>query len=104
MARRIVDRRELRAQAEAAEKLGIGSSEKSKRARSAEPARSTPDVAVRMRVVWGVCDVGGRTVATFPYPEKAAAEELAAALKKKGKGLHFVRSIKEPIDRPRGDD
>ncbi len=99
MARRIVDRRELRAQAEAAEKLGIGSSEKPRRERSAESARSKADSAVRMKVVWGVCDVGGRTVATFPYLDKAAAEALAAELKKKGKGLHFVRSIKEPIDR-----
>ena len=51
-----------------------------------------------MRVVWAVCDIGGRTVATFDYPRKADAEALAAALKAKGKGSHFVRSVKEPMD------
>jgi hypothetical protein len=50
-----------------------------------------------MRVVWAVCDVGGRTVATFDYPDKAAAEALVGRLKSQGKGTHFVRSIKEPM-------
>jgi hypothetical protein len=51
-----------------------------------------------MRVVWAVCDLGGRTVATFEYPNKAGAEAMAADLKAKGKGAHFVRSIKEAMD------
>ena len=51
-----------------------------------------------MRVVWAVCDLGGRTVATFEYPRKEEAEACAAALKAKGKGNHFVRSVKEPMD------
>jgi hypothetical protein len=50
-----------------------------------------------MRVVWAVCDVGGRTVATFDYPSKADAEALVARLKAQGKGMHFVRSVKEPM-------
>ena len=45
-----------------------------------------------------VCDLGGRTVATFDYPRKADAEAFAADLKAKGKGAHFVRSLKEPMD------
>ena len=51
-----------------------------------------------MRVVWAVCDIGGRTIATFEYPRKADAETLAAELKAKGKGPHFVRSLKEPME------
>ena len=50
-----------------------------------------------MRVVWAVCDVGGRTVQTFDYSQKAEAEAHVAKLKSQGKGMHFVRSIKEPI-------
>jgi hypothetical protein len=50
-----------------------------------------------MRVVWAVCDIGGRTVATFDYPNKADAEALAAQLKARGKGEHFLRSVKEPM-------
>jgi hypothetical protein len=48
-----------------------------------------------MRVVWAVCDIGGRTVQTFDYADKAAAEARAVELKAKGKGNHFVRSVKE---------
>jgi hypothetical protein len=50
-----------------------------------------------MRVVWAVCDVGGRTVKTFDYASKTEAEEFMALLKAKGKGTHFLRSLKEPI-------
>jgi hypothetical protein len=50
-----------------------------------------------MRVVWAVCDVGGRTVKTFDYTCKAEAEAFMAELKARGKGMHFVRSLKEPI-------
>jgi len=41
--------------------------------------------------------MGGRTVATFDYAQKADAEAHIAALKARGKGPHFLRSIKEPM-------
>ena len=50
-----------------------------------------------MRMVWAVCDMGGRTVATFEYSQKSDAEAHIALLKAKGKGSHFLRSVKEPI-------
>ena len=100
MARRILNRRELRAAAEAAEELGLSSQpepRKSPRTGSEPAKRPKPVASPRMRVVWAVCDVGGRTVATFDYPSKADAEALAARLKAEGKGMHFVRSMKEPM-------
>ena len=100
MGRRTLNRRELRAAAEAAEALGISSEPETKRSPRAksEPAlRPKPAAAPRMRVVWAVCDVGGRTVATFEYPAKSEAEALVAKLKSQGKGTHFVRSVKEPL-------
>ena len=48
-------------------------------------------------MVWAVCDMGGRTVATFDYADKALAEQHIADLKAKGKGPHFLRSVKEPM-------
>jgi hypothetical protein len=104
MGRRPLNRMELRAAAEAAEALGINTPPARKpRSESAE-RRTRPAPTARMRVVWAVCDLGGRTVATFEYPRKEDAEVFAAALKAKGKGNHFVRSIKEPMDSgpPRG--
>ena len=100
MGRRTLNRRELRAAAEAAEAMGISSEPDSKRlprAKSEPALRPKPAAAPRMRVVWAVCDIGGRTVASFDYPAKAEAEALVAKLKSQGKGMHFVRSVKEPL-------
>lgn len=100
MARRTLNRMELRAAAEAAEALGIKDTETSSRpsrARGESEKRPKPAPSARMRVVWAVCDVGGRTVATFDYPQKSDAEALVAQLKAQGKGMHFVRSVKEPM-------
>jgi len=97
MGRRPRNRLELRAEAERAEALGLNTPpEKKPRAEPAE-RRPKPAPAARMRVVWAVCDIGGRTVATFDYPDKAAAEAKAAELKARGKGDHFVRSLKQPM-------
>jgi hypothetical protein len=97
MARRTLNRRELRAAAEAAEALGINTPSDRKPRSEPTERRPKPVVQARMRVVWAVCDIGGRTVATFDYPKKADAEAHALALKAKGKGNYFVRSIKEPM-------
>jgi hypothetical protein len=98
MARRMRNRFELRAEAEALERLGV--EQPKERKPRAEPAerRPRPSEAPRMRVVWAVCDIGGRTIATFDYTDKPAAEARAAELKARGKGEHFVRQLKEPMN------
>ncbi len=100
MARRTRTVHDMRLEYEAAEARGLIRAEDKapSRPRSA-PARPVPTNAPRLKVVWCVCDIGGRTVATFDYPDKAAAEAQAALLKSKGKGNHFVRSEKVPLER-----
>ncbi|MDG3006944.1 hypothetical protein [Paludisphaera mucosa] len=98
MSRRPLNRRELRAEADAAAARGIPLGPKPARPRPESASlRPKPAAAARMKVVWAVCDVGGRTVATFDYARKADAEARVAELKAKGKGTHFLRSLKEPI-------
>src|SRR6516225_9931237 len=103
MARRTLNRRELRAEAEAAEAMGLNQAagtdpRRSSRSRSEPPPlRSKPAAGPRMRLVWAVCDMGGRTVATFEYGQKADAEAKIADLKACGKGPHFLRAVKEPM-------
>jgi hypothetical protein len=102
MARRILNRYELRAAAEAAEALGLnqGPEPRSKVTRAdptRPPLRDKPKPGPRMRVVWAICDGGGRTVATYDYPNKAEAEAHIARLKAEGKGTHFLRALKEPM-------
>ena len=97
MARRTLNRHELRAAAEAAEALGLNTPPERKPRSEPAERRPKPPAKARMKVVWAVCDLGGRTVASFDYTRKADAEALAAQLKAKGKGNHFVRSVKEPM-------
>jgi hypothetical protein len=97
MARRTRNRLDLRAEAEAAEALGLNTPPERRPRGEPVERRPKPAPAMRMKVVWAVCDVGGRTVQTFDYPNKAEAEALAVQLKAKGKGPHFVRSVKEPM-------
>ena len=78
MARRTLNRHELRAAAEAAEALGLNTPADCGARRPARIARSRlrskPMAGPRMRIIWAVCDMGGRTVATFEYARKAEAE------------------------------
>ena len=99
MGKRPLNRRDLRAEAAATEARGIplGPSRPSRARSEASALRPKPAAAPRMKVVWAVCDLGGRTVATFEYAEKAVAEAKIADLKARGKGNHFLRSVKEPI-------
>jgi hypothetical protein len=98
MGRRPLNRLELRAAAEAAEAMGLNTPpERKPRSEPAERRPKPAATSARMKVVWAVCDLGGRTVATFDYPNKAEAEALAAQLKTRGKGEHFIRSVKEPM-------
>ena len=53
--------------------------------------------AARMRVMWVVVSDAFKTVATFEYTQKEAAEARAAELTAKGKGTHFVQKVKEPM-------
>ena len=98
---RPLNRFELRAAVEAAEARGITPKDDKKPRRPSDPGTSSKKKAVaapsRTRIVWAVCDIGGRTVTTFDYAQKADAEALVVQLKAKGKGEHFIRSIKEPM-------
>ena len=98
MRRRTRTLREAREEAEAAEARGlVGPGPRPARPRDEEPARPKPRTQPRMRIVWAVCDVGGRTVATFAYADKAQAEAHMLQLQASGKDQHFLRAIKEPM-------
>jgi hypothetical protein len=94
----------MRLEYEAAEARGLIREDDRPRRAPAEPSArerapaNKPVGKGRMKVVWLVCDLGGRTVATFDYPQKADAEALIAQLKSRGRGNHFLRSDKVPMD------
>ncbi len=53
---------------------------------------------VRVKIVWEVCSGAGKTVQTFPYPEKAAAEARMRALARSSGRSHMLRATKVPME------
>jgi hypothetical protein len=57
----------------------------------------TPKIT-RMKVVWGVFNNSNQRVATFDYPKRKDADDLAAKLTSDKKATHFVQPVKEPME------
>ena len=74
-----------------------------KKAKAKAPAKAkakavkAPKPSARMRIVWTVVNDAFKTVGTFEFSQKEAAEARAAELTAKGKGTHFVQKVKEPM-------
>jgi hypothetical protein len=100
MARKIVNRKELRAEAEAAETAEAADTKKpaKKKAASTRPSRSKAVADVRMKLFWGVFNQSLKRVAVFDFDQKKEAEKKADELSKSGKSPHFVQRVKEVIE------
>jgi hypothetical protein len=105
MARRVVNRKELRAEAEAAEAreaAGEGGEAtpkkaKEKKAPAKRKSRSKTAEPERRRLFWGVFNQSAKRVALFDFSQRKAAEAKAAELNSGGKNQHFVMKVKEAI-------
>jgi len=104
MARKVVNRKELRAEAEAAEALGAAEGEGGKKKAKAEkkaPAtrksRSKTAEPERRKLFWGVFNQSAKRVALFDHSQRKAAEAKAGELTASGKNQHFVMKVKEAI-------
>lgn len=114
MARKVVNRKELRAEAEAAERLDEDEEElddederdeddedapkkKAPKKAAAKPKRTKTPKEVRLKAFWGVFNQSMKRVALFEYSEKKAAEKKAAELSTNQKTPHFVQPVKEAI-------
>ncbi len=109
MARKVVNRKELRAQndaAEAREKTAKKSAKakpakekkekaakEPKKAAAKKPSRKKAAKETRMKAYWGVFNQAMKRLAMFEYADKKAAEKKAAELG----GNHFIQLLKEPI-------
>ncbi len=71
-----------------------------KKATAKKTTKKTAKTAtrVRMKIVWAVCDPGGKILKRFPYPLKPAAEAEAKRLTDKKKTKHKVRPEKVPME------
>ncbi|MGQ0635181.1 MAG: hypothetical protein ACT4QC_11265 [Planctomycetaceae bacterium] len=104
MAKRTVNRRELREQHEAAEKrqpksaaAGAKSAKDGKKKAAPKAKRGKSKVVLRKRLMWGVFSSSLKEEGRFPFADKEAAENRAAELTQRHKRTYFIQPIKEPI-------
>ncbi len=104
MARKILNRKELRAENEAAEseaktkktaKTEEGG-EKKKPVKRKSRAKATKEV--RLKAFWGVFNQSMKRVALFEYAQRKQAEKKASELSTSNKTPHFVQPVKEVIE------
>ena len=102
MARKVVNRKELRAEAEAAEAAeaeeGAKKKKKAPKKKAARKSRKKAEVEVRMKLFWGVFNQSMKRVALYDFSQKKEAEKKATDLSKSGKSPHFVQKVKEVIE------
>jgi hypothetical protein len=108
MARKIVNRKALREEVEAAEKaekaekLGKADEPKKKVAPKKTPtkraSRAKDPADLRKKVFWGVFNQSLKRVATFEFNQKKEADKKAEALTLSAKTPHFVQKVKETLD------
>jgi hypothetical protein len=96
MAARIVNRKERRAEAEAAEKRG-----EAKATTKKEPAkrksRAKSSKETRLKAFWGVFNQSLKRVALYEFSERKEAEKKAKELTASGKSPHFIQPVKEAV-------
>jgi hypothetical protein len=116
MARKVVNRKELRAQADAAEARGKTTAKapktakepkekKVKAAKEPKEPKAPAKKAVRKKVAketrlkafWGVFNPAMKRLVLFEYADKKAAEKKAAELTASSKANHFIQLVKEAI-------
>lgn len=97
MARKIVNRKELRREGEAAEAAEGKEGKPVKKAPAKRKSRAKAAKDVRLKAFWGVFNQSMKRVALFEYSERKAADKKAAELTVSQKTPHFVQPVKEAI-------
>tara|TARA_B100000809_G_scaffold231875_1_gene247350 strand:+ start:173 stop:463 length:291 start_codon:yes stop_codon:yes gene_type:complete len=94
MARKVVSRKALRAEAEAA---GEPKAKKAKKPAAKRTRTKKAAVEIRMKAFWGVFNQSLKRVALYEFSQKKQAEKKAQDLSSGSKGQHFVQRVKEEI-------
>ncbi len=105
MARKILNRKELREEADAAERVegqegGEKGAAKVKEKKAPAKRKSRAKVAkeVRLKAFWGVFNQTMRRISLFEYNQRAEADKKAAEMSESQKTPHFVMLVKEPVE------
>jgi hypothetical protein len=103
MARKVLNRKELREESDAAERLGSeegkeGKTPAKKKAPVKRKSRAKAAKEVRLKAFWGVFNQSLRRIALFEYSQRTQADKKAAELNESQKSPHFVQLVKEVIE------
>jgi hypothetical protein len=101
MARKILNRKELRAVGDAAERSEAGTPDgapPAKKAPAKRKSRAKVAKEVRLKAFWGVFNQTMRRISLFEYSQRAEADKKAAELSESSKTPHFVQLVKEVIE------
>jgi hypothetical protein len=103
MARKVLNRKELRAENDAAEAAEADDSEddgekaKVKKKPVKRKSRAKTAKEVRLKAFWGVFNQSMKRVALFEYSQRKQADKKASELSTSQKTPHFVQPVKEAI-------
>jgi hypothetical protein len=101
MARKVLNRKELREEhdaAEAAEASGEKTTKKAAKKPAARKSRAKAAKEVRLKAFWDVLNQSMKRVARFEYSEKKQADKKASEMNASAKTPHFVQLVKEVIE------
>ena len=93
MARKVANRKELRAEAEAA-----ATAPKKKKKATKRKSRAKDPTPERVKLYWGVFSQSLKRVAVYEYTDKKSAVKRAEELSASGKSPHFVQKVKEVVE------
>jgi len=107
MARKVLNRKELRAENDAAEAAGVKPKKKAAAKTTEDGVKKTPvkrksraktAKEVRLKAFWGVFNQSMKRVALFDYSQRKQADKKASELSTSQKSPHFVQPVKEAIE------
>ncbi|MDY0171009.1 MAG: hypothetical protein RBS80_31000 [Thermoguttaceae bacterium] len=100
MARKVLNRKELREESDAAERADAEkkTAKPAKRKPVKRKSRAKVVKEVRLKAFWGVFNQSLRRVALFEYAQRSEADTKAKDLSESQKTPHFVQLVKEVIE------
>ena len=98
MARKILNRKELRDENQAAEQAAAAPKAAVKKPPAKRKSRAKVAKEVRLKAFWGVFNQSLRRVALFEHSQRQEADKKATDLTESQKTPHFVQLVKEIIE------
>src|ERR1700742_3191001 len=104
MARKVLNRKELREENDAAEretktkKKAVKGEGEAKKAPVKRKSRAKTAKEVRLKAFWGVFNQSMKRVALFDYSQRKQADKKATELTTSQKTPHFIQPVKEVIE------